>query len=125
MTTRVQVEEISGRESQGVDAKTKWLAVNRQSYSNFDFDFDFDFDFGVTRSSSWVSERVGWWVSLVRELLLFSCCELLMLDTGSWGRGPFGKPEEGERSLLEAATEKRLGKNNEDKRRLRRLKCVL
>jgi hypothetical protein len=25
----------------GLDAETNWLAVNRQSWSNFDFDFDF------------------------------------------------------------------------------------
>jgi hypothetical protein len=25
---------------QGLDARTNWLALNRQSWSNFDFDFD-------------------------------------------------------------------------------------
>jgi hypothetical protein len=30
-------------------------------------------------------------------------CELLLLEAGSWGRGQFGNPEEGERPPLEAA----------------------
>jgi hypothetical protein len=33
----------------------------------------------------------------VRELFWFSRYELLLLDVGSWGRGQFGNPEEGER----------------------------
>jgi hypothetical protein len=45
---------------------------------------------------------------LVTEQLLFNYCELL--QAGNWGRGPFGKPEEGERPLLKAATKQRLGK---------------
>jgi hypothetical protein len=44
---------------------------------------------------------------LVRELLLFSCCELLLLEAGSWGRGQFGNPEEGERPPLETPTKQR------------------
>jgi hypothetical protein len=61
----------------GLDAKSNWLAVNRQSYSksdsDFDFDFDFDFDDPVQLSeatwSSWlVSEKVQLLeVSLWRE----------------------------------------------------------
>jgi hypothetical protein len=32
---------------------------------------------------------------------------MLLLEAGSSARGPFGNPEEGERSPLEAATEQR------------------
>jgi hypothetical protein len=46
---------------------------------------------------------------LVRGLLRFSRCELLLLEAGSCGRGYFGNPEGGERPPLEAAT-KRLAK---------------
>jgi hypothetical protein len=41
---------------------------------------------------------------MIRELLRFGCCELLLLEVGSWGRGQFGNSEEGERPQLEAAT---------------------
>jgi hypothetical protein len=34
----------------------------------------------------------------------FSRCELLLLEAGSWGRGQFRNPEEGEHPLLEAGT---------------------
>jgi hypothetical protein len=44
---------------------------------------------------------------LVRELLRFSRCELLLLEAGSWGWGEFGKPEEAERPPLEAAIKQR------------------
>jgi hypothetical protein len=44
---------------------------------------------------------------LVRGLLLFSRCELLLLETGSWGREHFGNSDEGECPLLEAATKQR------------------
>jgi hypothetical protein len=44
---------------------------------------------------------------LVRELLRFSYCELLLLEAGSSGRGQFGNPEEGERPPLEAAAKQR------------------
>jgi hypothetical protein len=46
------------------------------------------------------------WVA-VREVLLFSR-ELLLLEAGSWGRGQFGKSEEGERPPLEAISRKQL-----------------
>jgi hypothetical protein len=49
---------------------------------------------------SWMSQRTA-------EI---SRCELLLLETGSWGRGQFGNPEEGERPLLEASAEQRLMK---------------
>jgi hypothetical protein len=50
---------------------------------------------------------VGWWVSeLVRGQLGLSHCELLLLEAGSWGWGPFGNPEE--RPPLEAATKQQL-----------------
>jgi hypothetical protein len=39
-----------------------------------------------------------------RELLQFGHCELLWLEAGSWGRGPFRNPEEGEHPRLKAAT---------------------
>jgi hypothetical protein len=44
---------------------------------------------------------------VVRELLWFRCCELLLLEVGNWGQGQFGLPEEGERPPLEAATKQR------------------
>jgi hypothetical protein len=50
----------------------------------------------------------------VRELLRFGYCELLLLEAGSWGRGPFGNPQEVERSPLEAATKQRLVKTVTD-----------
>jgi hypothetical protein len=34
----------------------------------------------------------------------------LLWEAGSWGRGQFGNPEEGERSPLETVTKKRLVK---------------
>jgi hypothetical protein len=38
-------------------------------------------------------EQVVWWVSeLVRELLKFSPCELLLLEAGSWGTGIVSEP---------------------------------
>jgi hypothetical protein len=40
----------------------------------------------------------------VRELLWSSCCELLLLEAGSSGRGHFGNPEEEERSPLKPLT---------------------
>jgi hypothetical protein len=42
----------------------------------------------------------------VRRLLRLSR-ELLLLEAGSWGRGQFGNPEEGERPPLEVATKQR------------------
>jgi hypothetical protein len=42
-----------------------------------------------------------------RELLGLSRCELLLVEAGSWGQGQFANPEEGERSVLEAATKQR------------------
>jgi hypothetical protein len=44
MTASVQLQNISGRESQGIDAKINWLAVNRQSWSNSYSDSDSDSD---------------------------------------------------------------------------------
>jgi hypothetical protein len=69
----------------GLGAKTNWLAVNRQSYSNSGSDSD----------------------SNLRSLLRFSRCELLLLEAGSWCRGPFGILEEGERPPLVAVTKQR------------------
>jgi hypothetical protein len=43
----------------------------------------------------------------VRKLLVFSRCELLLLEASSWDRGQFGLPEEGERPPLEAAIKQR------------------
>jgi hypothetical protein len=37
-----------------------------------------------------------------------------MLEAGSWGRGPFGNPEDGGRPPLEVATRQRLGKTEND-----------
>jgi hypothetical protein len=63
----------------GLDIKTYWLAVSRN-------------------------------VTLTSELLIESvkscCCE--KWEAESWGRGKFGKLEEGERPTLEAATKRRL-----------------
>jgi hypothetical protein len=68
----------------GLGAKTNWLAVNRQSWSNSDFDFAL-----VESVESWNYEKWG---------------------AGSWGRWQFGNPEEGERPPLEVATKQRLVK---------------
>jgi hypothetical protein len=43
----------------------------------------------------------------------FSCSVLLMWEAGSWGRGQFVNPEEGERLPLEATTEQRLMKTQQ------------
>jgi hypothetical protein len=54
---------------------------------------------------------VDWLVSeWIRELLRLNCCELLLLEAGSWGRRQFGNPEKEERPPLEAATKQRLVK---------------
>jgi hypothetical protein len=53
-------------------------------------------------------ELVG---ELVRGLLRFNLCELLLLEAGSWGWGQFGNPEEEERPPLVAATKQRLVKS--------------
>jgi hypothetical protein len=48
-----------------LDAKTNWLAIKRQSWSNFDFDFDFD-----NEESQWItveSSRAESLVQLRRE----------------------------------------------------------
>jgi hypothetical protein len=42
---------------------------------------------------------------LVRGLLQFSCCGLMLWETGSWGRGQFRIPQEKKCSPLEAATQ--------------------
>jgi hypothetical protein len=47
----------------------------------------------------------------------FSCCELLLLEAGSWDRWQFGDLEEGERPPLEVATKQRLVKTVADLRR--------
>jgi hypothetical protein len=62
-------------------------------------------------SQIWV-ELVGedWVNQVARGLLGLNRCELLLREAGSWGRGYFGKPKEGERLPLEAATEQRLVK---------------
>jgi hypothetical protein len=53
-------------------------------------------------------EWVCFWLSeLVRGALGFSSYELLVWEAGSWGRGRFGNPEEGERLSLEAANKQR------------------
>jgi hypothetical protein len=57
--------------------------------------------------SDWVSE-------LVRELLRFNRSELLLWEAGSWDRGQFGNPKEGERPPFEAATKQRLFKTSLD-----------
>jgi hypothetical protein len=46
-------------------------------------------------------------LQLVREYLGFCHCELLLLEAGSWGRGQFGNPEEGEYHPLKADTKQR------------------
>jgi hypothetical protein len=67
----------------GLGSEMIWWAVNRQSLGNFDFDFDFECS-AVKRSEELVGE-------LVRELQ-FSPCELLLLETGSWGTGMIREP---------------------------------
>jgi hypothetical protein len=47
-------------------------------------------------------------------MLQLSRCELLLWETGRWVREQFGNPEEGERPLLEAATEQRLEKTEKN-----------
>jgi hypothetical protein len=69
------------------------LAIYHQSYSNCDPDSE-----AVILVKSWL---VNEWV---RGVLRFSPCEPLLLEAGSWGRGQFGNPEEGQRSPLEATT---------------------
>jgi hypothetical protein len=59
------------------------------------------------------SELVGKLVS-VRGLLGLSCCESLLIEAGSWRRGQFGNPEEGECPPLEATTKQWLVKNVTD-----------
>jgi hypothetical protein len=50
----------------------------------------------------------SWLVSeWVRGLPGLSRCEPLVLESGIWGRGPFGNPEKRERPPLEAATKQR------------------
>jgi hypothetical protein len=44
---------------------------------------------------------------LVRELLWFSHCKLLLLEAGSWGWEQFGNPVEGYRPPLKATTKQR------------------
>jgi hypothetical protein len=57
---------------------------------------------------SWlVSQSVS---ELVKGLLQFSCCGLLLLEAGNRERRQFGNPKKGERQQLEAATKKRLMK---------------
>jgi hypothetical protein len=51
-------------------------------------------------------------IELVRELLGLTPCELMLWETGSWGREPFGNTEEGERPLLKAATQQRQWKRD-------------
>jgi hypothetical protein len=60
---------------------------------------------------SW-AELVDWRVNelvteLVRGLLQFIRCDLLLLEAGSWGRGQIGNSEAGERPPLKAATKER------------------
>jgi hypothetical protein len=38
--------------------------------------------------------------AVIRKLLRFSRCELLLLEAGNWGRGQFGDPAERERSVV-------------------------
>jgi hypothetical protein len=61
---------------------------------------------------SWV-ELVKWWVTesvseSVKEMLMFSFCELLLQKARSWGRGQLGNTKEGKSPPLKAATEQRL-----------------
>jgi hypothetical protein len=86
MTARVQLrKEICGRGSQGVGAKTNWLAVNRQSWSNSDSDSDLL----VESAENWSCEK---------------------LKSDNWYLSQFGNAEEGEYPLFEAATKQRLMK---------------
>jgi hypothetical protein len=55
-------------------------------------------------------ELVGELETVVKELVGFSRCELLLLEAGNWDREQFGIPEEGEGSLLEAVTKQQLVK---------------
>jgi hypothetical protein len=50
---------------------------------------------------------------LVRGLLRFSHCEMLLSGSGGLGRGLFRNPEEVERPPLEAATRQRLVKTRQ------------
>jgi hypothetical protein len=70
MTARVPLKKESLVGSlKGLDAKTDWLAVNRQSLSTRNFDFDFDFDLS---SQSSVGDSDGKMV--VEEELEVSLC---------------------------------------------------
>jgi hypothetical protein len=74
----------------GLGAKTYWLAVNRQSYSNY-----------------WLllcSQLVGELVNCCGSAVVSCCC--------CWGRGPFGNLEEGRRPPLEAASKQRQWKRD-------------
>jgi hypothetical protein len=68
------------------DRKINWQ-TDFLSWHNFAFDSDFE------------SELL-----LVRQLLGFSLCVLLLLEDNGWSRGYFGSQEEAERPLLEVAT---------------------
>jgi hypothetical protein len=68
----------------GLDTRTYWL-TGRQSQC--------DFDNSVSALEVSEVERACWWVNeLVRGLLWFSPCELLLLEAGSWGSGIVREP---------------------------------
>jgi hypothetical protein len=63
---------------------------------------------------SWV-ERVGWWVSeLVRGLLLFSPCELMLLEAGSWCTGIVREPRIRGMSAVGSRYQKMTGEDTGD-----------
>jgi hypothetical protein len=64
----------------GLDAKTKWLAVIRQSYSNFDFEFDFNFEL-VVDGTKWVAE-IRWEIMAVEDRLVPRSTESRTTETG-------------------------------------------
>jgi hypothetical protein len=73
---------------EGLGPKTKWIAVNRQ-----------------------------WEKKLVRGLLQFNCCELLLWEAGSWGTGTVREPRGRGTSAVESRYQATSG---EDCTRLRR-----
>jgi hypothetical protein len=86
VTAGVQLEKtILVVSFKGPVVKTNWLGVYRQSQSDSDY------------NSELFVESV-------------ESCRCDKWEAGSWGRGQFGNPEEGQRPPLEAATKQRLVK---------------
>jgi hypothetical protein len=98
---KCSVEKITDRGSQGIDAKTNWLAVDRQLQSNSDSDSDSDSDSGPISwemSSAREGEK-GWRYNWVDSSIVRYSPDSNEVST-----------EAEESPLLEAATRKRLVK---------------